>query len=42
MTRDTRRAGSRPLTILYAARDPAHNNAVVVAELLRARAELSA
>jgi uncharacterized protein YeaO (DUF488 family) len=36
-----RRAGSRPLTILYAARDQAHNNAMVVAELLRAPDELS-
>ena len=30
-----RRAGSGPLTILYAARDVQHNNAVVLAELLR-------
>ena len=30
-----RRAATRPLTILYAARDPKHNNAVVLAELLR-------
>jgi uncharacterized protein YeaO (DUF488 family) len=30
-----RRAASRPLTILYAARDQEHNNAVVLAELLR-------
>jgi uncharacterized protein YeaO (DUF488 family) len=30
-----RRAATRPLTILYAARDPEHNNAVVLAELLR-------
>ena len=36
-----RRAGSRRLTILYAARDQAHNNAMVVAELLRAPDELS-
>lgn len=33
-----RRAGSHPLTILYAARDQVHSNAVVVAELLRASA----
>jgi uncharacterized protein YeaO (DUF488 family) len=30
-----RRAGSGPLTILYAARDQEHNNAVVLVELLR-------
>jgi uncharacterized protein YeaO (DUF488 family) len=30
-----RRAASRPLTILYAARDQEHNNAVVLVELLR-------
>ena len=30
-----RRAASGPLTILYAARDEEHNNAVVVCELLR-------
>ena len=30
-----RRAESRPLTILYAARDQEHNNAVVLAEVLR-------
>jgi uncharacterized protein YeaO (DUF488 family) len=30
-----RRAGKRPLTIVYAARDREHNNAVVLAELLR-------
>jgi len=30
-----RRAASGPLTILYAARDQEHNNAVVLAELLR-------
>lgn len=30
-----RRAASQPLTILYAARDQEHNNAVVLAELLR-------
>jgi len=30
-----RRARSGPLTIVYAARDRAHNNAVVFAELLR-------
>jgi uncharacterized protein YeaO (DUF488 family) len=29
------RARSRPVTILYAARDQEHNNAVVVAELVR-------
>ena len=29
------RASTGPLTILYAARDRAHNNAVVLAELLR-------
>jgi uncharacterized protein YeaO (DUF488 family) len=32
-----RRAATRPLTILYAARDQEHNNAVVLAELLRKR-----
>ena len=37
-----RRAGSRPLTILYAARDQAHNNAVVVAELAAPDARLTA
>ena len=30
-----RRAATGPLTILYAARDQEHNNAVVLAELLR-------
>jgi uncharacterized protein YeaO (DUF488 family) len=30
-----RRARSRPVTIVYAARDQKHNNAVVVAELVR-------
>jgi uncharacterized protein YeaO (DUF488 family) len=30
-----RRARSRPVTILYSARDQKHNNAVVVAELVR-------
>jgi hypothetical protein len=30
-----RRARSRPVTIVYAARDQQHNNAVVVAELVR-------
>jgi uncharacterized protein YeaO (DUF488 family) len=30
-----RRAATRPLTILYAARDQEHNNAVVLAELVR-------
>jgi uncharacterized protein YeaO (DUF488 family) len=30
-----RHAEKGPLTILYAARDPEHNNAVVLAELLR-------
>jgi uncharacterized protein YeaO (DUF488 family) len=30
-----RRAARRPLTIVYAARDREHNNAVVLAELLR-------
>jgi len=30
-----RRATARPVTILYAARDQKHNNAVVLAELLR-------
>jgi uncharacterized protein YeaO (DUF488 family) len=30
-----RRAATRPLTILYAARDQEHNNAVVLAEVLR-------
>jgi uncharacterized protein YeaO (DUF488 family) len=30
-----RRTGSGPLTILYAARDQEHNNAVVLVELLR-------
>ena len=30
-----RRAATRPLTVLYAARDPEHNNAVVLAEVLR-------
>jgi uncharacterized protein YeaO (DUF488 family) len=30
-----RRAASGPLTVLYAARDREHNNAVVLAELLR-------
>jgi hypothetical protein len=30
-----RRARSAPLTIIYAARDREHNNAVVLAELLR-------
>ena len=30
-----RQAGEGPVTILYAARDREHNNAVVVAELLR-------
>ncbi len=30
-----RRAGEGPLTIVYAARDEEHNNAVVLAELLR-------
>jgi uncharacterized protein YeaO (DUF488 family) len=30
-----RRAGGGPVTILYAARDREHNNAVVLAELLR-------
>jgi uncharacterized protein YeaO (DUF488 family) len=30
-----RRAATRPLTILYAARDPKHNNAIALAELLR-------
>jgi uncharacterized protein YeaO (DUF488 family) len=34
------RAQTRPLTILYAARDQEHNNAVVVAELLRESASL--
>jgi len=29
-----RRAASQPLTVLYAARDRAHNNGVVLAELL--------
>ncbi len=29
-----RRAASRPLTVLYAARDQEHNNAVVLVELL--------
>lgn len=29
------RAGKRPLTLLYAARDAEHNNAVVLAEMLR-------
>jgi uncharacterized protein YeaO (DUF488 family) len=37
----SRRAESGPLTILYAARDREHNNAVVVAELIRAPGELS-
>ncbi len=32
----TARARKRPVTILYAARDRDHNNAVVVAELVRA------
>lgn len=32
-----RRAGARPLTILYAARDREHNNAVVLAEMVRRR-----
>ena len=32
-----RRAGSGPLTIVYAARDRDHNNAVVLSELLRDR-----
>jgi uncharacterized protein YeaO (DUF488 family) len=32
-----RRARSAPLTIVYAARDREHNNAVVLAELLRDR-----
>jgi uncharacterized protein YeaO (DUF488 family) len=36
-----RRARSRPVTLLYAARDQTHNNAVVVAELLRAPDEPS-
>ena len=31
-----RHAGDGPLTILYAARDPEHNNAVVLVELLNA------
>ena len=30
-----RRARSRPVTVVYAARDQKHNNAVVVAELVR-------
>ena len=30
-----RRAKGRPITILYAARDRDHNNAVVIAELIR-------
>jgi uncharacterized protein YeaO (DUF488 family) len=30
-----RRARSQPVTIVYAARDPEHNNAVVLAELIR-------
>jgi uncharacterized protein YeaO (DUF488 family) len=30
-----RRAGARPLTILYAARDREHNNAVVLADMVR-------
>jgi uncharacterized protein YeaO (DUF488 family) len=30
-----RRASAEPVTIVYAARDRDHNNAVVVAELLR-------
>jgi len=30
------RRGSGPLTIVYAARDEEHNNAAVVAELVRA------
>ena len=30
-----RRAASGPVTIVYAARDREHNNAVVVCELLR-------
>jgi uncharacterized protein YeaO (DUF488 family) len=33
-----KRASSRPVTILYAARDTEHNNAVVVAELVRGHA----
>ena len=33
-----RRAASGPLTILYAARDQEHNNAVVLAEVLRTKA----
>jgi uncharacterized protein YeaO (DUF488 family) len=32
-----RRAGSGPLTVLYAARDTEHNNAVVLGELLGER-----
>jgi uncharacterized protein YeaO (DUF488 family) len=32
------RAASGPVTIVYAARDERHNNAVVVAELMRAGA----
>lgn len=32
-----RRARSEPVTLLYAARDEEHNNAVVLAELLRER-----
>ena len=33
-----RRAQTRPLTILYAARDREHNNGVVVVELIREKA----
>ena len=32
-----RRARSRPVTVVYAARDTEHNNAVVLAELIRER-----
>ena len=37
MLRSLNRKG-KPITLLYAAKDPAHNNAVVLREVLRARA----